>query len=327
MSETDQTYQSPLPSSDTVSDIFLWKKKKQSVLVLSIATAIWVLLKVYRFNFLTVISWAAMFIVTSLFVWGNMLRFFNKEPPNLYGMLEVTEETALGTANTIRAWIEEGIRWMFRVAAEREWFVFAGTATAARLWVGGWVVGSGCSRINLDLLPRFMEVLRRWCSDGSWGSSGALFRHHPCVLGCGCTDLDAMVLIPEGTWRGCGEGFQRDAVLMRDDGLVALALLVVGGSVGCAWPWLGVVVFGLSLILGPLCDVYVFVVRVLGLVCWRCFLAINVTMNHPYTWSGCFGHGVRTSENSSSFMFLVRRGYGHDYSCDICEVQGKSQEE
>ncbi|KAM5576385.1 reticulon-like protein B13 [Rosa sericea] len=133
MSETDQTYQSPPASSDTVRDIFLWKKKKQCVLVLLIATAIWVLLKVYRFNFLTVISWAAMFIVTSLFLWGNMLRFFNKEPPNLYGMLEVTEETALETANTIRAWIEEGIRWMFRVAAERERFVFAGTATG--LWL------------------------------------------------------------------------------------------------------------------------------------------------------------------------------------------------
>ncbi|XP_062002156.1 reticulon-like protein B13 [Rosa rugosa] len=133
MSETDQTYKLPLPSSDTVTDIFLWRKKKQSVLVLLIATAIWVLLNVYRFNFLTVISWAAMFIVTSLFLWGNMLRFFNKEPPNLYEMLEVTEKTALETANTIRAWIEEGIRWMFRVAAQREWFVFAGTA--AGLWL------------------------------------------------------------------------------------------------------------------------------------------------------------------------------------------------
>ncbi|KAL6227292.1 PREDICTED: reticulon-like protein B13 [Fragaria vesca subsp. vesca] len=141
MSETDQTYRSALPSSDSVRDIFLWKKKKQSVLLLSIATATWVLLKVYLFNFLTVISWAAMFVVTSLFLWANMLRFFNKEPPNLYGMLEVTEETALRTANSIRAWIEEGIRWMFWVAAEREWFVFAGTA--AGLWllsrVGGYV--------------------------------------------------------------------------------------------------------------------------------------------------------------------------------------------
>ncbi|KAL6222529.1 hypothetical protein ACLB2K_005921 [Fragaria x ananassa] len=94
MSETDQTYRSALPSSDSVRDIFLWKKKKQSVLLLSIATATWVLLKVYLFNFLTVISWAAMFVVTSLFLWANMLR----EPPNLYEMLGVTEETALRTS-------------------------------------------------------------------------------------------------------------------------------------------------------------------------------------------------------------------------------------
>ncbi|XP_050384302.1 reticulon-like protein B13 [Argentina anserina] len=132
MSETDQSYQSALPGSDTLRDIFLWKKKIQSLLVLLIATATWVLLKVYRFNFLTVTSWAVMFVVTSLFLWGNMLKFFNKEPPNLHGMFEVTEERAFKIVNTIRAWIEEGIRWMFRVAAEREWFVFAGTASG--LW-------------------------------------------------------------------------------------------------------------------------------------------------------------------------------------------------
>ncbi|KAK9948803.1 hypothetical protein M0R45_004365 [Rubus argutus] len=83
-----ETYQSPLPTSDTLRDIFLWKKKKQSVLVLLIATATWVLLEVYHFNFLTVFSWAAMFIVTSLFLWGNMLRIFKKEPPNLLRKLE-----------------------------------------------------------------------------------------------------------------------------------------------------------------------------------------------------------------------------------------------
>lgn len=63
-----------------------------------------------------------------------LIQFFVcREPPNLLGKLEVIEETALEMGNTVREWIEGGIRWMFRVAAEREWFVFAGTA--AGLWL------------------------------------------------------------------------------------------------------------------------------------------------------------------------------------------------
>lgn len=48
-------------------------------------------------------------------------------------VLEISEQTAFEMANWIRAWIEEGIRWMFRVSAEREWFVFAGTVAGLGL--------------------------------------------------------------------------------------------------------------------------------------------------------------------------------------------------
>lgn len=64
--------------ADSVRYIFLWKKKKQSVLVLSLATATWVLLEIYQFNFVTVISWAAMFIIVLLFLYGNFLRLLGK---------------------------------------------------------------------------------------------------------------------------------------------------------------------------------------------------------------------------------------------------------
>ncbi|XP_062154548.1 reticulon-like protein B13 [Alnus glutinosa] len=89
-------------------------------------------MEVYQFNFITIISWAAMFIVVSLFLWGNILRLLGKDPSDMSG-LEISEETALEMANWIRAWIEEGIRWMFRVSAEREWFVFAGTVAGLGL--------------------------------------------------------------------------------------------------------------------------------------------------------------------------------------------------
>ncbi|XP_030973386.1 reticulon-like protein B13 [Quercus lobata] len=66
--------QSSLPNSDALRDTFQWKRKEQSMAVLLISTTTWVLLEVYQFSFLTVISWAAMFIVTSMFLWGNILK-------------------------------------------------------------------------------------------------------------------------------------------------------------------------------------------------------------------------------------------------------------
>ncbi|KAE7999547.1 hypothetical protein FH972_003964 [Carpinus fangiana] len=124
---SSSTSQSSLPVSDAlIRDIILWRKKKQSVLVLLIATATWVLMEVYHFNFVTVISWVIMFIVVLLFLWANILKLLGKDPPDMSG-LEMSEQLAFEMANMIRAWIEEGIRWMFRVSAEREWYVFAGT--------------------------------------------------------------------------------------------------------------------------------------------------------------------------------------------------------
>ncbi|XP_057500398.1 reticulon-like protein B13 [Actinidia eriantha] len=124
------------PSSrpaDIVRDVVLWRRKKISICVVLVATATSVLLEVYEYNFITVASWAAMVIVTSAFLWGNILRLFNKEPPNLSAGMEIREETTVEMANELRWWMEEGIRWMFRVGAEGDWFVFTGNVAA--LWL------------------------------------------------------------------------------------------------------------------------------------------------------------------------------------------------
>lgn len=47
--------------------------------------------------------------------------------------MEISERTAMETAKAVRAWAEEGTRWMFRVGAQRDWFTFAGVV--AGLWV------------------------------------------------------------------------------------------------------------------------------------------------------------------------------------------------
>lgn len=47
--------------------------------------------------------------------------------------LEISEESTIEMVNGIREWIEEGIRWMFRVSAERDWFVFVRTVVGLLL--------------------------------------------------------------------------------------------------------------------------------------------------------------------------------------------------
>ncbi|KAJ1419101.1 Reticulon [Sesbania bispinosa] len=118
-------------SNDIVKDVVLWKRMKLNASILVAATAAWMLMEVYQFNFLTVISWVAIFVVASIFLYANMLKLLGKEPLNL-SRLELAEETAPSMANTVRAWIEEAIRWLFCVSTEEDYPVFVGVM--AGLW-------------------------------------------------------------------------------------------------------------------------------------------------------------------------------------------------
>lgn len=162
-------------SYDTVRDVFLWRRKKLSLLVLLVSTATWVSLDVYQFNLITVASWAAMFAVTSLFLYGNIARFLRKEEPDLSG-LEISEQTAIEAARSVRQSIEEGVRWMCHVSAERELFLFAHVVAALCLlsYVGSFwdslsllyidiVVGMTVPVIyvkNEDKIKRYEEWMR-----------------------------------------------------------------------------------------------------------------------------------------------------------------------
>jgi len=65
--------------NDMLKDIVLRRRKKLSTMTLvAAATATWVLMEVYQFNFLTLISWLIMFVVTSIFLYSNMLRLLGK---------------------------------------------------------------------------------------------------------------------------------------------------------------------------------------------------------------------------------------------------------
>ncbi|KAK2657384.1 hypothetical protein Ddye_010441 [Dipteronia dyeriana] len=115
---------SPPLRSDILRGVVFWRRKNLSLMVLVLATATWVLLDVYQFNFITIVSWAAISIVAMLFLWGNLLRLLGKKPPDLPG-LEMSEQSTIEVANSCRGIVEEAVRWMIHVSVEREWFVFA----------------------------------------------------------------------------------------------------------------------------------------------------------------------------------------------------------
>ncbi|KAJ6288593.1 hypothetical protein OIU76_024556 [Salix suchowensis] len=129
-------------------------ERKLSLLVLVVSTATWVSIDVYQFNFITVSSWAAMFAVTSLFLYGNMLRLFRKKEQDL-SCLEISEQTAIETARSVRQSIEQGVRWMCHVSAERELFVFA--RVVAALWLLSYV-GSFCDSLSLLYIGKLITV-------------------------------------------------------------------------------------------------------------------------------------------------------------------------
>ncbi|GMI94079.1 Reticulan like protein B13 [Hibiscus trionum] len=120
------TPRSSSPALDTFRDIILWRRKKVSATVLLVSTATWTLLQVYRFNFITVVSWLSIFILASLFLWGNILRLLGKEPPKVSN-LEFSEQATVEITNSSRTVMEDALRWMFRVTVEENWFAFART--------------------------------------------------------------------------------------------------------------------------------------------------------------------------------------------------------
>ncbi|KAL1809886.1 hypothetical protein ACET3Z_026876 [Daucus carota] len=126
------THKASSESSSVVRDVLEWRRKDLSLLVLAVATAVYVVLQVYQFNFIPLLSYAAIFVFTSAFVWGNLLRLFGKEGPSM-AALEIPEESIRGIAYSIKVSGEEMVRWMFRVGAEKQWGVFAGTVAA--LWL------------------------------------------------------------------------------------------------------------------------------------------------------------------------------------------------
>jgi hypothetical protein len=61
-----------------MKDIVLWRRKKLSTMIIVAATVTWVLMELYQFKFLTLVSWITIFFVASIFIYSNMLTLLGK---------------------------------------------------------------------------------------------------------------------------------------------------------------------------------------------------------------------------------------------------------
>ncbi|KAK9067101.1 hypothetical protein SSX86_014426 [Deinandra increscens subsp. villosa] len=151
MSETTHpSHPSPPSTGDgdfySVKDVMMWRRKRVSVGVLSTMTVLWVVMEIYGYNFITVASWIAIFLFSSLFAWANIYRLIYKEEPSMSAIVGISESTTTNMANTIRKSSEDATRWVFKVGAQSEWYVFV--AAVVGLWLFS-IIGSSTDLLTL----------------------------------------------------------------------------------------------------------------------------------------------------------------------------------
>ncbi|XP_076886938.1 reticulon-like protein B13 [Bidens hawaiensis] len=123
----------------------MWRNKPMSVGVLTTITLLWVVMEIYGYNFITVASWIAIFLFSSLFTWANIYRIIYKEEPSM-SAIGISESTATEMARWVTETSEDATRRVFKVGAQSEWYVFA--ATVAGLWLLS-IIGNSSDLLTL----------------------------------------------------------------------------------------------------------------------------------------------------------------------------------
>ncbi|MFQ6623508.1 hypothetical protein Gotur_004220 [Gossypium turneri] len=122
--------------AELVNDIALWKRKKISGSLFASSAATWLLQQVYEYNFLTIVSWVAIFAITALFIWRCVNRFLDREEATKLRLEKLREQVAMETANACWEVTDKVIRWVLYVTdVERNcWSVFPQTVAVLLLF-------------------------------------------------------------------------------------------------------------------------------------------------------------------------------------------------
>ncbi|CAL9149493.1 unnamed protein product [Musa hybrid cultivar] len=127
------------------ADVFLWKNKKASAIVLGGATAIWVLFELMEYHLLTLVCHCLILSLAILFLWSNATTFINKSPPHIPEVI-IPEDLSVNIALSLRYEINRGFAVLREIAAGRDVKKFL--AVIVGLWVLS-VIGNCCNFLTL----------------------------------------------------------------------------------------------------------------------------------------------------------------------------------
>ncbi|XP_051151276.1 reticulon-like protein B2 [Andrographis paniculata] len=119
-----------------LADVFLWKDKKVSAGVLSVATAIWVLFVVLEYHLLAFVCHGLMLGLVIVFLWSTASTFIKKSPPQIPQVI-IPEEPVRKFASCLRVEINRGFAVLRDIASGKDLKKFL--AAIAGLWAVSFV--------------------------------------------------------------------------------------------------------------------------------------------------------------------------------------------
>lgn len=160
------------------ADVLLWRNKKISLSVLTIATAIWVLFEWLNYHFLALVCFALAIGMVIQFVWSNASVFLNRSPSEV-PRLVLPDELFANVAISIGAQINQFLGFIQDVACGRNLKQFA--VVLASLCAAA-VIGSCCNFLTViyigfvcaHTLPVFYERYEDQVDDFLYNMFGQL---------------------------------------------------------------------------------------------------------------------------------------------------------
>ncbi|KAL1549799.1 reticulon-like protein B5 [Salvia divinorum] len=130
------------------ADVFLWRNKKISALLLGVATVVWVFFELLEYHLLTLVCHIAILMLSLSFLWSNASVLLNKWPPHI-PEVRLPQELFVEIASALRSGINHAFAALRDIASGRDLKKFLGVVFG--LWFLS-IVGSCCSFLTLSYI-------------------------------------------------------------------------------------------------------------------------------------------------------------------------------
>ncbi|KAJ1384971.1 Reticulon [Sesbania bispinosa] len=121
------------------ADIFLWRNKRSTGIVLGAGTALWVFFELLEYHFLTLVCHLLILALAALFLWSNASVFIHKSPLQI-PHIAIPEECVLEVVSALRVEINQAFVVLREIGTGRDLKKFL--TVIAGLWaisvVGNW---------------------------------------------------------------------------------------------------------------------------------------------------------------------------------------------